>query len=407
MAFSTNMLNFFIFRRGRSLDRCILWCLAVTLSVVYIMIQNGMLLREQRIDADYGELRMQNRLVHSQEEENLRASSDQWSQKQKVIVERPLIYMYTRQLHTPLMYDEICEITRDPERFQDSNVVVFHAKDLPLSKRLVDLRPKPPFADQLWVYFNLESPVHTRRFSNNEALFNFTITPKRSSDLYHPYGYYNIKTEDEEGTFKIKKKTKLITWCASNCKVKFRNAFVRLMKKYISVDVYGDCSRMFGAPAVCQRGSPSCEVFLSTYKFYLALEESLCTDYVTEKYWGALHRGHVPVVLAANHDVMIPGSFINVLDFKTVKHLVSYLRYLDRNHTAYMKYFKWRKKFELDFLSHDTNRGDLWLPQLCDILQDRDWAQRKFVNMSKFYGVRSNCPRYIKKKVLSVIRRGL
>ena len=43
----------------------------------------------------------------------------------------------------------------------------------------------------------------------------------------------------------------------------------------------------------------------------------------------------------------IPGSYINVMDFKTVKQLAEYLQYLDKNNTAYNEYFKWRKKYKV------------------------------------------------------------
>ena len=43
----------------------------------------------------------------------------------------------------------------------------------------------------------------------------------------------------------------------------------------------------------------------------------------------------------------IPGSYINVMDFKTVKQLAEYLQYLDKNSTAYNEYFKWRLKYKV------------------------------------------------------------
>ena len=43
----------------------------------------------------------------------------------------------------------------------------------------------------------------------------------------------------------------------------------------------------------------------------------------------------------------IPGSYINVLDFNTVKDLAEYLHYLDQNITAYNEYFKWRKRYRM------------------------------------------------------------
>ena len=52
----------------------------------------------------------------------------------------------------------------------------------------------------------------------------------------------------------------------------------------------------------------------------------------------------VPVVMggADYTKLAIPGSYINVMDFKTVKQLAEYLQYLDKNNTAYNEYFKWR-----------------------------------------------------------------
>ena len=43
----------------------------------------------------------------------------------------------------------------------------------------------------------------------------------------------------------------------------------------------------------------------------------------------------------------IPGSYINVMDFKTVKQLAEYLQYLDKNETAYNEFFKWKRKYAL------------------------------------------------------------
>eukprot|EP00112_Aurelia_sp_Birch-Aquarium-sp1_P017125 Seg395.6 transcript_id=Seg395.6/GoldUCD/mRNA.D3Y31 product="hypothetical protein" protein_id=Seg395.6/GoldUCD/D3Y31 len=150
-----------------------------------------------------------------------------------------------------------------------------------------------------------------------------------------------------------------------------------------------------------------CNRFLRKYKFYLAFENSLCKDYVTEKYWEALDRWNVPVVLAANLDTMIPGSFIDARNFKTVKDLAKHLEYLDRNYDAYLKYFDWRKKYTLDVVTQDALRTDSWLPELCDILTDGDWSERRIVNISEFYGVERNCPSKHFDEVMEVIQGGV
>ena len=78
---------------------------------------------------------------------------------------------------------------------------------------------------------------------------------------------------------------------------------------------------------------------IQRHKFYLAFENSLCVGYITEKYWeNSLERGLVPVVLGGapySPEQAIPGSFINAADVDSIKDLADYLKYLDKNDTAY------------------------------------------------------------------------
>ena len=55
----------------------------------------------------------------------------------------------------------------------------------------------------------------------------------------------------------------------------------------------------------------------SFLQFYLALENSLCTDYVTEKFWKVLDYNVIPVVLnGANMSNIAPKhSYIDFKDF--------------------------------------------------------------------------------------------
>ena len=60
-----------------------------------------------------------------------------------------------------------------------------------------------------------------------------------------------------------------------------REVYVRELQKHIEVDVYGSCGEL-----KCSIESiEECytEVLRPTYKFYLAFENNLCEDYVTEK----------------------------------------------------------------------------------------------------------------------------
>ena len=82
----------------------------------------------------------------------------------------------------------------------------------------------------------------------------------------------------------------------------------------------------------CPKDSPDArdgcwKMMEKKYKFYLALENSLCPDYVTEKMFEALKHEIVPIVLGgSDYQKMFPEkSFINMMDFNNMSSLADYL----------------------------------------------------------------------------------
>merc|ERR1711894_870320 len=71
---------------------------------------------------------------------------------------------------------------------------------------------------------------------------------------------------------------------------------------------------------------------IQEYKFYLAFENSICRDYVTEKFFQRMKQGIVPVVFGgADYSSIAPThSYIDVKDFDTPKDLADYLIRLDK-----------------------------------------------------------------------------
>ena len=56
------------------------------------------------------------------------------------------------------------------------------------------------------------------------------------------------------------------------------------------MDLYGSCNNRRCPETICSDT-------ISNYKFFFALENANCRDYITEKFWSALARHQVPVVL--------------------------------------------------------------------------------------------------------------
>jgi alpha-1,3-fucosyltransferase len=68
------------------------------------------------------------------------------------------------------------------------------------------------------------------------------------------------------------------------------------------VEIGGGCSKTNSS--LCPRFGASCDGIKSAFYFYLALENSLCADYITEKFWDNLR---LPVVLIVQRRAIYEG----------------------------------------------------------------------------------------------------
>lgn len=186
-----------------------------------------------------------------------------------------------------------CETSDDRRGAEDYDAVVFHLR----SWRKDDL-PARRLPHQRYVFWSIESAawryVDTNMMKN---FFNWTMTYRWDSDMVAPYGYVKplgdvpLHPSSEQMKEHLANvdttvnyangKTKMAAWFVSNCASHSkRNEMVRELKKYVDVDVYGDC----GTKKCPRNKEDECRKMVSRkYKFYLSLENSLCLDYVTEK----------------------------------------------------------------------------------------------------------------------------
>jgi hypothetical protein len=124
----------------------------------------------------------------------------------------------------------------------------------------------------------------------------------------------------------------------------------------IRVDSYGQClQNSFSHTTERMKGNIN---LYSKYKFVIAIENSNCQDYVTEKLVHAVASGSIPIVAGRNgkpdYLKFLPNnSFINIYDYKTVDDLVVKLNSIAFNKTEYEKYinFKFFHNYTRDYLA--------------------------------------------------------
>ena len=184
-----------------------------------------------------------------------------------------------------------CVYTHNRTAYNESLVVLFNfhlidTSDLPGSRS----------PDHMWIAYYLESVTRLKpAFNEVRHLFNATATYMSNADIHDPYGtklefgnafetssvaYENMLESLKE---KVRNKTKLVAWFVSNCRTpSVRMVYAKQLSKHISVDIFGKC----GNQSCPRDGFAPCDRMLDNqYKFYLSFENSLCEDYVTEKFF--------------------------------------------------------------------------------------------------------------------------
>ncbi|KAJ8315556.1 hypothetical protein KUTeg_007706 [Tegillarca granosa] len=236
-----------------------------------------------------------------------------------------------------------CEYTDDKSDYLISDAILFHAPYV--HRKLKDLPPKPN--GQIWVYMSQEPPSETfTSYKDWINAFNWTWSNRRDSDIYDPYGEVQVNSIplklNFSDIFKMKNKTAL--WFVSHCKTRARREdYVKLLQKYIDVDILGRCSYN------SKRDKRDKYTLAKFYKFHISFENSLCKDYITEKSLHILPSSIVPIVRGEPTSELFlpPGSYIDTKNFKSSSQLGKYLKELAINETEYIQYFKWKKYYNV------------------------------------------------------------
>ncbi|XP_072574966.1 3-galactosyl-N-acetylglucosaminide 4-alpha-L-fucosyltransferase FUT3-like [Vulpes vulpes] len=261
-----------------------------------------------------------------------------------------LLLLWTWPFHNPVALSPCsdmwpgttnCRLTANRSVYPEADAVLVHHREVSYRpKEQLPTSPRPP--GQRWVWFSMESPSHCTQLKALDGYFNLTMSYRRDSDIFTPYGWLEPwPGQPAAPPVNVSAKTELVAWVVSNWREdSVRVRYYHRLQAHVPVDVYGQRHKPLPQRDMMQT--------LSRYKFYLAFENSLHRDYITEKLWrNALDAWAVPVVLGPSrksYEQFLPAdAFIHVDDFQSPKDLAQYLLSLDKDDARYLAYFRWRE----------------------------------------------------------------
>lgn len=206
-----------------------------------------------------------------------------------------------------------------------------------------------------WAIFHEESPKNYGPilFKETQDLFNITSTFSQNSDFPITLQYFgNLSLLTDKKYFISLKDKNLflkqhspVLYIQSDCDTPIgRDYFVEELSKYIQVDSYGKCMKNKEFPTGLSELYPldvyneEFMKFIAQYKFIISIENAVCEDYVTEKFWRPLIVGSIPIYLGAtNIKDWMPNqnSAILVTNFKDVQSLAEFIKYVNQNDILY------------------------------------------------------------------------
>ena len=291
-----------------------------------------------------------------------------------------------------------CEYTDDLSRYNESDAVLF--RGWRLDKSLI---PSHRFPDQRWIFVEHESPYRVARKINlnkYDGFFNLTATYSIDSDIPNlEYVQHCVRDPTKLKSLHAKEYTEkkrsdvLVAWLVSDCGTQSeREYYVIELQKYMSIDIYGKCGDL-----ECGKwstwSSDNCFKKLlndnGSYKFYLSFENSLCDDYVTEKFWSILPLDVVPIVRGAvDYTKFIPSdSYIDVRDFQGPKELAQYLQYLNQHDDLYNQYIRNKNSLDCTYAMKMP-----WECLLCQTLHNQKGERKVIHSLDNFWGVKRCTP---------------
>ena len=367
----------------------------------YIWIESGELHRRELVSTQV--------VFRSEKNQQTAAPYKRQISRKLILFYNPSNFQIVRNLTNITYTFENCEVKNcrmsfDPYDANISDAVIFHWFRYKQILTLPEfIRPK----NQVWIFIQHEP---TRSYARNATLyplyepgmkhaFNWTMTYSKRSDIYLPYGKLVRKPKSEtwkRDYLKIaKSKSRDAIWVVSQCNTfGKREEYVKILRQYIDVEILGACGTNWTCGVRSNHPLDNCfSILNTTYRYYLAFENDLCTDYVTEKFYENYEYDLLQVVRAGmpnKRPIKVEkDAYISASDFKNAHELGKYLRNLSSNVVQYAKMLAIKDKYKV------ITYQELFLDSMCDLCKRiNNLNHSKFAYDDVYKWLRKNEPCY-------------
>lgn len=325
----------------------------------------------------------------------------------------------------------ICSKNKKCDIFSGSHVTqMFNVETFLYYGSQIELSNLPPRRpSDVWGLYHEESPRNLEVLMHEPMLnlFNFSATFSRYSDVPFPLQYLNSLEEVTSTKYFVPtvKKNKHLTEIApvmylqSDCETSTeRDAYVKELMKFIKIDSYGAClnnkelPKKFTGDYLNNLNDDEFLHFVARYKFVIAIENGVCEDYITEKFWRPIKVGSVPIYFGSPtiSDWFPNGkSAILLEDFPTPEILSKHLKTLLDDDTLYEEYLDHKtkqiitnlklvkEKRERPYQNEGLDIVEAFECLICEKLHNKTNIGTNIVNKSHY-----NCPKPISALTLTV-----
>ncbi|XP_034828895.1 alpha-(1,3)-fucosyltransferase C-like [Maniola hyperantus] len=250
---------------------------------------------------------------------------------------------------------------------KEFDAVVFNALDIKILQKNELLKERS--LKQKYIFAAYESAAYTPMcFEYFDGFFNLTWTYKLDSDIVAT----NINIYDLQGNrvgpsvnmkwvkkmlpinedlkSKLSNKFKAAAWVVKTLNQReelVKKLRVQLVRFGLTVDIYGRCGTHECPGKKTIRQWICNKLIENNYYFYLAFENSLASDYVTEELLRALNHYAVPIVLCgADYSRFVPDSaYLDARELGEVE-LAYKMNDIINNRTKFYDFFRWRNHYK-------------------------------------------------------------